>query len=277
MALHSLKEAIRLLKTMPVLWLTGIAAGSLAAAEILLSVWGDPFYAERIWLLQILVLPFFVAGGYGVIRGGKTGISAYIQQGFAHYFQVLLPGILIFLAGILTVFLVLIPLTLAGISGDIATLTFVSAGVMIPILFFTFFYDTAAVMEDRKVFESLLRSVEFVFANPARVIIFFLSALAVFVAIGFAGMIVLAFALAGQLEPLTAMDQSQLESLGAMDLTALLGTNGILMAAAVYGAVVMLFTALLYPFKAVFYLSHTRAIPAAPAGEYDEKGRWFKY
>jgi hypothetical protein len=61
MVLQSLREAFRLLRSMPVLWLTGIATGLLGASDILLTVWGEPFFAERMWILQIILLPFFVS------------------------------------------------------------------------------------------------------------------------------------------------------------------------------------------------------------------------
>ncbi len=277
MVLQSLREAFRLLRSLPALWLTGIATGLLGASDILLTVWGEPFFSERVWILQIILLPFFVSGSYGVIRADDGRLSTYIREGFAHYFNVLLPGVLIFLAVLLTIFVVLIPLTLVGIPGDIGLLTLISAGVIVPMLFFTFFYDTAAVFQEKKVFESLLESIRFVVGNPGKTIVFFIITLALFAFIGLLGTLILAAVLAGHLEPLTMMSQAELDALAPADLLNMLGTSGIWTAVGVYFGIITLFTAIIYPFKAVFYRNYGLVIPEEPEGEYDEKGRWFKY
>lgn len=279
MILASLKEALGLLLRTPVLWINGLAIGLLAALELLLSMGDTAFYAERIWILEVLAIPFFVAATFGVIRDREFALSAYVRNGLKYYFNVLLPSLMIFFAAILTVFLVVITLTVLGIAPALDIISFIAFGVIVPVLYFTFFYDAAAVFEQKKVFESLKRSVEFVVSNGLGTIGFFVALLGLFILIGMAALLVWSALLAGQLEPLTQMPQEQLETLMPEDILALLGTAGVWISAGVYAAALAIYVSVLYPFKAIFYLNSAKpgSAPVAPQGEYDEKGRWYKY
>lgn len=278
MVFAALKEAFRLLRTMPVIWLTGIAMGGLSALQLILSAGTDAFYAERIWIFQTLILPFFVAGTYGVIKKDRTDLSSYIHEGFAYYFRILIPSLIIFFAAILTVFLVVVTLSLLGIANDLDVISMLSFGIIIPFVFFTFFYDTAAVFEDRKVFETIRRSIEFVIQNPFRTLSFFLVAMLLFLVIAMAAIIIWSMLLAGQLEPLTQMTQEELAVLMPEDLLAMMGETGIWITAAISLAAVSLFSAILYPFKAAFYLRYAQTPSFTQMqGEFDEKGRYYKY
>ncbi|MDG6257737.1 MAG: hypothetical protein QCH35_09095 [Methanomicrobiaceae archaeon] len=276
MVLASLKETIGLLLHKPVLWINGLAVGILSALELLLSLGDAGFYAERVWILEVLVMPFLVGGTLGMIRDHEFALSAWLRNGRKYYFNVLLPSLLIFFAAILTVFLAVITLTVLGIGPSLDIISFVAFGVIVPLVYFTFFYDAVAVFEQQKVFESLRRSVEFVISGGFRTFGFFIVLIALFFVIGIAALALWSGLLAGQLEPLTQMSPDQLETLMPEDITALIDTTGIWISAGIYAAALALYVTILYPFKAVFYRNSVQ--PAAdPQGEYDEKGRWFKY
>lgn len=280
MVLASFKEAMGLLLRTPVLWINGLAVGILSALEIVLSVGDAGFYAERIWIFEVLVIPFLVAATFGMVKDHEFGLSAYMKNGLKYYFNVLLPSLMIFFAAIVTVFLVVITLTVLGIGPELDIISVIAFGVIIPLVYFTFFYDAAAVFEQQKVFASLKRSVEFVLANGFRTIAFFVVLLGLFILIGMGALVLWSALLAGQLEPLTRMSPGELEMLMPGDIIALLGATGLWISAAVYAAALAVYVTILYPFKAVFYKNsvHPGGEPrAATQGEYDEKGRWYKY
>jgi|GEM_PF-142329 len=294
MVIESLKEASGYLTRKPVVWLTGLAMGLIFALEMILSISGDTFWSQQLVIFQVIVLPFFVAGTYGVIKEDDSGIGTFVRQGMKYYFPVLLPSLVIFFVMILTVFLIMIPLGMMGV-GTAANLTgMMFFGVMIPVLFFTFFYDTAAVFEERKVFDSVRRSVEFVLLKPFDVLRFFL----LVVVFSFVIWVVCAFAwtaiFAGQLEPLTAMTQAEIANLTPETLFGMIGEENAMLSALIPLFAVTLFVSLLYPFKAAFFRRYApdAIIPETPdaivpetpeievaetEGEYDEKGRWYKY
>jgi hypothetical protein len=278
----SFREAMGLLLHKPVLWINGLVVGLLSAVEVLLTLGDAGFYAERIWILEVLVVPFLVAATLGMIRDREYGLSAYIKSGLKYYFNVLLPSLMIFFAAILTVFLVVVTLTVLGIGPDFDVISIITLGVIVPVVYFTFFYDAAAVFEQKKVFESLRRSVEFVISKGLGTIGFFAVLLGLFVLIGMGALVVWSALLAGQLEPLTQMPQEQLETMMPEDILALLGTTGVWISAGVYATALGLYVTVLYPFKAIFYRNSVKPDagpqgPQGPQGEYDEKGRWYKY
>ncbi|WP_292520395.1 hypothetical protein [Methanoculleus sp.] len=275
MTLESVTNAAGLLRQHPVLWSVGLVMGVLAVLNLVIPVYGGTFYAEPLALLQLLVAPFLAGGVYGMVKEERFSAGEFLQSGKTHYFRILLPALVIFFAVILTVFLLAIPLALlgAGAAAGMAPLLF---GVLVSIVFFTFFYDTVAVFEETNVFESIRRSIEFVMNNLGSVLIFYLVNIAALVVLGFAALFAWTALLVNKLEPLTSMSPAELETMMPQDILALIGTEGIWITAAVYAVVIMLFSAFLYAYKASFFRSHSEGA-IMQQGEYDEKGRWYKY
>jgi len=275
MTLGSLSGAAGLLRRHPVLWSVGIVMGVLAVVDLVIPLYGGTFYAEPLALLQALVMPFLAGGVYGTIRANSFSAGEFLQSGKTYYFRILLPALLIFFAVILTAFLLAIPLTLLGAGAASGTMPLL-LGVLVSIVFFTFFYDTVAVFEETNVFESIRRSVEFVMNNLGSVLVFYLVNIVVLVGIGFAAFVAIAALLVDRLEPLTRLDPAELQAVTPQDLLGLIGTEGIWTIAAVYAVVIVLFAAFLYAYKASFFRDHAASVPIQQ-GEYDEKGRWYKY
>jgi len=94
-----------------------------------------------------------------VIRSNEATGRALLTGGITYYFRVLLPQIVIFSVLILVFILCTITFALLGLASDIGLLSALTFGIMMPTLMLTFFFDTAAVFEDRKVYESIQRSV----------------------------------------------------------------------------------------------------------------------
>ena len=277
MVLSSLREALGLLRTMPVLWLTGLATGTVCADELLLYYYGGGFLAGRAAVLQLVILPFFLAGSLGVIKKGDSSLSAFLSCAREYYFRVLLPLAVILAAAFLTLFLAMIPASL--LSGEaMAATSLVVTGVLVPFAFFTSFTDAAAVMEDRKVFDSIRRSIEFTLQRTGSTLLFYAANILI---LG-AGLFLAAFAwsilLEEQLAPLTRMNATELAAFTPADLTGLVGAGGIWITAAIAFLLLTCCGTLVVAYRACFFRRHTAAAAATPPqGEYDVKGRWYRY
>jgi hypothetical protein len=278
MVLDSLKEGCARVADTPVLWITGLFMGLLFALDLLLQVGVNPTIGSRIGFLGLCALPFFLGGFYGAIRGGDPGIRGYLRAGARYYFRILLAGAVVIAAAFLTVFLVLVPLTaLGGSPGGALVLSVL--GVSIPFAFFTFFFDAAIVFEDRKVLDSVRRSVEFVFARPGRIIAFYLVNLAIGFLVLFLSVAVWSLAVADRLQPFAENQTLQTMNMTAEQVMNLIGIPG-LQAGAVIGFFgVMIGGTLLLSFKACYYRKEAAPGPVSgpSQGEFDEKGRWYKY
>lgn len=281
MVLKSVGDAVDTLRSCPAFWFAGLIISALSVLQFWLSMTGLTFYAERLLILQGLILPFVIAGAYGALLSGETGIVSFFKAGARWYFRLLLPFLLIIAAIAITFLAVLVPLMLFGYGLDNPLIAFVLFTVSFSVVFFTFFYDTAAVFEDRRIMDSLRRSVEVVLLNPFKTLFFYLSVFTYTLIVVFAGIIVWSMLLASDLEPLMGMTTAELEVLTPADILALLGTQGMIITAVLYFLGMVLLTSSIYAFKAAFfrrYASVGRPTPEAePDGAYDEKGRWYKY
>jgi hypothetical protein len=260
----------------PSIWLPGIASGLFSASFILLQFSSGTFIAERLWVLEIVVFPFFVAGLMHQVKTGERAFSSFVTGGISGYFRVLLPSLLIFFGLLLTMFLLLLPLTILGLAET--ALTFMLIAISFTVLFFTFFYDAAAVIEERKVFDSVRRSVEFVLQQTRACLVFYLISLAIVFAVVAAILLAWTASLYDRLEPLATMSAAEIQSFSLDQFNVLLGADGILVSAlfVFFGATLVI--SVIYSFKACFFRDYAGVPAAVPVqGEFDEKGRWFKY
>jgi uncharacterized membrane protein len=149
----------------------------------------------------------------------------------------------------------------------------------IPVFVLTLFFDTAAVFEDRTVFESIRRSIEIVIARTGEVLLFLVVCAGLFFAIVFSLMIVWESLLYERLQPLTHYNETQIQSFTPEQLIAMVGPSGIWITAVIIFIGILLLVPLLYSFKACFFRKISgNAIPVQQVvGEFDNKGRWYKY
>ena len=279
MVLASFREAAGLLVRLPVLWLNGLAWGAIAGALIVLSFSPETFLLERVGILVIIVLPFFVGGALGVAGAKEGGAGSFFREGLRHYFGLLLPTVIIFLAWILTLFLLSVTLLVIGVALDPTVLTMLLSGTLVPILFFTLFYDCAAVQEGRKVFDSIRRSIEFVILRPWKVVAFHAVSAAFLLGIYLVLNLLWVVLLPDAMGTLAQMNQTAIMELSREEWMALLGGRGILVTGGVISLAMTVAVTVLYAFKSAFFARYARESPAAaaPEGEYDEKGRWYRY
>jgi hypothetical protein len=280
MAITELKEAIILLKRLPSLWIPGIVGGILAAALWVTFNLSGTFFASRLLVISGLVLLLFTTGMLVIIRNNEGDIRTMLAGGIRYYFRVLLPQLIIIFGVMLVFTLVMVTFSLIGPSSDISMVTALTFGFMIPIVLLTFFYDTAAVFEERKVFESIRRSIQLVMMHINNVIAFIFVCAVIIVGINIMLMIVWEAFLYDKLEPITRYNETQLQTFTPDQLIALIGPGGMWITAIILFIGVFLLIPLLYTYKACFFRKLARGatiIQQQATGEYDSKGRWYKY
>jgi hypothetical protein len=149
----------------------------------------------------------------------------------------------------------------------------------VPFIFLMYFYDAVAVFEQEKVFESIRRSIELTMNHTGLVVKFFLVNIAILL-IGFF-IIFMAWTMMffDKLTPLTTMNATELQTVTPEYFTSLLGADGIFITSVIFAVGALVLVTVLYTYKACFYkvLSGTTPVVATVEGEFDEKGRWYKY
>jgi hypothetical protein len=170
----------------------------------------------------------------------------------------------------------MIPFALAGGAFQ-ATGSFALLSLTASILFFTYFSDTAVVLEERKVLDSIRRSVEFILGQPKETLLFYLTNLAIGALIFFLSVVIWSFFIADRMELLLAMNQSALQTMTPDQFMAIIGPAGIWSGVAIGFFAILVGTTVLVPFKACFFRRSVKAPSAPLQGEFDEKGRWYRY
>lgn len=249
---NSLKTAAGLMISVPLLWVPGIVAGLAGAADLLIMYYMGLFIAERLLVLELVILPFFLAGMMYLIRTGEKDGRTFIKGATGYYFRVLLPSILIGAVIMLTIGILTLTLTIIGSGFANEMLGLISIGTIVPVVFFTFFYDTSAIFEDTRMFESIRRSVEVVANNLSRVIMFYITSVVLVMIAGFALIIVWTGILYDRLEPLSRLDPADYATFSIGDLNALLGVDGIWITAVIYCIGAAVLVTFIYAFKSCF-------------------------
>jgi hypothetical protein len=280
MAFDELREAVRLLFRMPLLWIPGIVGGAFGAIIWLTLFFSGAFFTSRLLVIFALVLLFFTTGMLAVIRNNEATGRALLTGGLNNYFRVLLPQIVIFSVLILVFILCTITFALLGLTSDIGLLSALTFGIMMPTLMLTFFFDTAAVFEDRKVYESIQRSVLLVSNHMMDALGYFIVSALLSAGVIFGLMIVWEAVLFDKLKPLMDFTDAQREAFTPDQLIAMIGQDGIWITAIIIFLGVLILLPLLFSYKACFYkkmASSAVTIEQQTYGEYDSKGRWYKY
>ena len=280
MAIAELKEALLLLRHTPSIWVPGIVGGLLAAALwVSLSLSGT-FFAGRLLVISALVFHLFTTGILVVIRDREGDTRTLLAGGIRYYFRVLLPQLVIIFCIMLIFTLIMITFGLVAGTADPGMVTALTIGFMIPAGILTIFYDTAAVFEERKVFDSIWRSSQVVMTHINEVISFLFVSAGIVIGVIFMLMIVWEVALYDKLEPITRYNETQLQAFTPDQFMSMISPDGIWITAIVLFTGVVLLVPLLYTYKACFYrkLSTSAFITQQPTtGEFDSKGRWYKY
>ncbi len=282
MAMQSLIEAVRSLVTIPIVWLNGL----FACMAILLSYYvylnGGIIFGIVTAILLLLLYPFFLAGTYGVILDGNKKRGAFMIYARYGYTRCLFPTILIvFLTWLLMNVLTYI-LALAGVSAELSV--YIGMFVVIPIVFFSYFADITAIRHNLRMGQAIKDSTRRVMGGSLSITAFYLMNVALFFTASFIFSMLFSVFGADSIMALTRLNETQLLSLMPDELMALVMTPEIIWAMTLALAVTaLIFMPLIIAYKAFFFkrllvIPVPSAQPAEDAdGEYDEKGRWFKY
>jgi len=280
MAIAELREAVALLVRMPLLWIPGIIGGAFGAIIWLTLFVSGAFFTSRLLIIFPLVLLFFTTGMLSVIRNNEGTGRALLSGGLTYYFRVLLPQLVIGFIVLLVFLLCTMTFALLGQASDIGLLVSLTFGIMIPTLMRTFFFDTAAVFEERRIFASIQRSVLLVSEHMMEVLSFFIVSALLCAGIIFGLMIVWESVLFDKLKPIMDFTDAQREAFTPDQLIAMIGTDGMWVTAVLVFIGVLILLPLVFSYKACFYkkiASSTVVIEQRSSGEYDSKGRWYKY
>jgi hypothetical protein len=280
MVFTELKEALGLLRRIPVLWVPGLVTGALAAVLWLISNAEGSFFASRLVLIFSLIAIFLFAGSYAVIRNGSGSIRELFTGGMQYFFRVLLPLLVLIFCTLILVALVMITLSFGGAPANPEFMGVFFICIIIPVTFLTIFFDTAAVFEDRGIFDAIRRSIELVTVQSVRVLKFYIVSAAVFFGITFSFMIVWEAALYDKLEPLSRFNETQIATFTPDQLAGMIGPEGTVITAVClfFGFLVLL--PILSAYKACFFQTLTKdsvSVDKPVTGEFDSKGRWYKY
>ncbi|MEI8331269.1 MAG: hypothetical protein WCF90_06435 [Methanomicrobiales archaeon] len=117
-------------------------------------------FASRPVLIRSLVTGFSLAVNYAVIKRGTVRIRKVCIGGIQYFFRMMLPFKVLSVCTIIHVALVTITLSFGGMPADAEFLGIFSICIFILVAFLTFFVDTAAIFEDRKIFDAVLHSID---------------------------------------------------------------------------------------------------------------------
>ncbi|MGB7787963.1 hypothetical protein [Methanoregula sp.] len=279
MAIAELKTAFGLLSRMPVLWIPGVVCGLCAAALWLVFNFSGTFFAGRLVIVSGLIMLLFITGMFWSAKNESGNIRTLVEGGIRYYFRVLLPILVIIFTVMLVFILIFITLTLAGVTPDPVLMAAVSLVIMIPSIILSFFCDTAAVFEDRGVFDAIRRSIELVGTRLQEVIAFLAICAVITAGVLFSLMILWEAVLYDRLEPLTHYTEAQIQAFTPDQLVAIIGPDGTWITALVLFIACLILVPVLFTFKACFFKSLAqKEVPVQQAtGEFDSKGRWYKY
>ena len=281
MGMKSLRSGFLLLRN-PCLWIAPVICAIFAYFQISFA-FGESgiFFSEKIVVIWLITIPFLLSATYGCVKKDDYSIRSYLKEGLSGYFRILIPGVLLFLVAMVLLAFAFVPVMSGG--GELLPF-FIIVILLVPFVLLTFFYDTAAIFEDKKVFESIKRSIGLNGIKTHEIISFYAVLLLLLIIFGFGLMILWSGLLTDQLMPLVDMTESELNEIATDPeaFLAILGDYGIMMTSFIYALGVFLSVLILVPYKAAFYrdvLSNARPEEATSAdtGEYDEKGRWYKY
>ena len=280
MAIAELKEAVTLLIRIPLLWIPGIVGGFFTAILWLTLFISGAFFTSRLFVIFVLVLLFFTTGMLSVIRNNEGTVRTLLAGGVNYFFRVLLPLLVIGFSLLLVFILGAITFALLGLGSDIGLLTVFLFGIMIPTLMLTYFFDTAAVFEDRRVFASIQRSILLVSEHMTEVLSFFVVSALICAGIFFGLMIVWEALLFDKLKPIMDFTDAQREAFTPDQLFAMIGPDGMWITAIMVFLGILILLPLLFTYKACFFKKIAGSaviIEQQTYGEYDSKGRWYKY
>ncbi|MDO5844390.1 MAG: hypothetical protein Q4Q53_04520 [Methanocorpusculum sp.] len=289
MALKSLADTFRLLVITPYVWISGVfACLAILLAYIIYLQFGLVF-AVPVAVITIFLIPAFFAGTYGVILENHGSPSVYLKYVKFGYIRCLLPTIFVFVIGLIATGAIVYVLIHLGF--DMGVYVYVAMLVALPFLFFFYFADMAALIGARGIFNSLRESTLRVMMGSFSITVFYLVNILVFFLMNFVFSAIISFYAMGSMDFLMNLSDAEIISMGQDELMALAQTSmdtffasqtAVTASLIAVSVCALFFIPFFSTYKACFFKRLITTVPAAikkieEDGEYDSKGRWFKY
>ncbi len=281
MALKSLSEALGLLAKKPLVWMPGLfAAFSILFTYYIFTIFGS-IAAFTVGIVLLLVFPAFLAGTYGIIIGEKSSSADFRKYAVYGYFRCLIPNVVVLMIGFVLSNTLTYILLMLGISVD--TAFYFSIFLIIPLVFFLYFADISAMVNNFSAFRAIKDSALRVTTGSISVTVFYLFNVAIFFAASFIFSAIWPLLAADVLTPITQMNEADILSMSQEELLALFTSPEIISSGCMALAIcALIFVPIFVSYKACFYKRGLLTLPAQPSqenqqGTVDEKGRWYKY
>lgn len=281
MAVQSLGEAVGWMLRSPYVWLSGLWTAAILLISWYLYTNIGIMTAFSVAFVLAFVLPALIAGTYGIVAESESSFRVFRRYAVCCYFRQLLTSILVFL--IAWVFSQFISYMLLVLGFGMGASMQVALFVFIPVIFFCYFADVTAVINEKRIFASVKDSFLRVANGSFSIAVFYLINIGLLILASFVLSLVFAVFAGDALLPVASMTEAELLSLSQEELLALMSAPEVVFAGfAAFAVCAVFFVPLFTLYKACFF-GRTAALvlpdmpPREPVGEYDEKGRWYKY
>ena len=281
MAVQSLGEAVGWMLRSPYVWLSGLWTAAVLLLSWYLYTNIGIMTAFSVAFVLAFVLPALIAGTYGIVAESESSFRVFRRYAVCCYFRQLLTSILVFL--IAWVFSQFISYMLLVLGFGMGASMQVALFVFIPVIFFCYFADVTAVINEKRIFASVKDSFLRVANGSFSLAVFYLINIGLLILASFVLSLVFAVFAGDALLPVASMTEAELLSLSQDELLALMSAPEVVFAGFAAFAVCAVFFVPLFTLYKVCFFGRTAALvlpdmpPREPVGEYDEKGRWYKY
>ncbi|HJK37197.1 MAG TPA: hypothetical protein O0X35_05685 [Methanocorpusculum sp.] len=281
MAVQSLGEAVGWMLRSPYVWLSGLWTAAILLISWYLYTNIGIMTAFSVAFVLAFVLPALIAGTYGIVAESESSFRVFRRYAVCCYFRQLLTSILVFL--IAWVFSQFISYMLLVLGFGMGASMQVALFVFIPVIFFCYFADVTAVINEKRIFASVKDSFLRVANGSFSLAVFYLINIGLLILASFVLSLVFAAVAGDALLPVASMTQDEILSLSQDELLAIMSAPEVVFAGFAAFAVCAVFFVALFTLYKVCFFGRTAALvlpdmpPREPVGEYDEKGRWYKY
>lgn len=281
MAVQSLGEAVGWMLRSPYVWLSGLWTAAILLISWYLYTNIGIMTAFSVAFVLAFVLPALIAGTYGIVAESESSFRVFRRYAVCCYFRQLLTSILVFL--IAWVFSQFISYMLLVLGFGMGASMQVALFVFIPVIFFCYFADVTAVINEKRIFASVKDSFLRVANGSFSLAVFYLINIGLLILASFVLSLVFAAVAGDALLPVASMTEAELLSLSQDELLAIMSAPEVVFAGFAAFAVCAVFFVPLFTLYKVCFFGRTAALvlpdmpPREPVGEYDEKGRWYKY
>ena len=283
MAIQSIIQSFKWLIHSPYVWLSGICTGILLITGYL------SFQLENRWIdcicvfLMLFLLPFFLAGTYGIISKNESTFALFMKYATHNYFRCLLSLILVLVGGLVIFKFIYYILSVSGLSSFLVFQ--ISFLIFISIILFGYFGDVISVIYQKSVYSSFKDSCSKVFNGSFQFFIFYMVNL--FLIFGFMQLLLITVSLILGDHTMSSLVNDSYQNVTDQSVIInkvleLITPSQLLLIRVLMSLFVMILIPILSVYKACFVIDLQKAQQTVQLnddidGEYDENGRWYKY